>query len=76
MSEDITVYLKGGTYKISRTITFTSSDSGSNGYYVKYKNFPNETPIISGGKLVSGWTRETGTDYYKAEIPEISGFPD
>ncbi len=34
MSEDLKVYLRGGTYVLDAPITFTSADSGQNGYRV------------------------------------------
>jgi hypothetical protein len=55
MKGDIIVYLRGDTYTLTSTITFNQSDSGTNGYNVIYKNYPKETPIISGGKRITGW---------------------
>lgn len=31
-------------------------DSGSNGYSIVYKAYPGETPVVSGGRTVQGWT--------------------
>ncbi len=56
MQGNITVYLRGGTYQISSTLVLTSKDSGQNGYNVVWKAYNNETPIISGGKSITGWT--------------------
>lgn len=56
MTGDIYVYLRGGTYTLSSSMTFNATDSGTNGYYVYYKNYTGETPIISGGTdLTGGW---------------------
>lgn len=58
MTEDIIVYLRGGTYVLSNTFTLDSSDSGTNGYYIIYKNYPGEKPTLSGGQRITGWIQE------------------
>ena len=58
MVDDITVFLRGGLYQLSSQFTLTPDDSGTNGHKVIYKNYPNEKPIISGGKTVGNWTAE------------------
>ena len=35
MDKDLYVYLRGGTYLLDETITFTSADSGKNGHNVE-----------------------------------------
>ena len=55
MTGDIVVVLRGGTYRIDKTITFEADDSGTNGHNVIYRAQAGETPIISGGKPVVGW---------------------
>jgi len=57
-TSDITVYLRGGTYGLTEPLSFDYQDSGKNGFTVIYKNYPNEIPIISGGKIVGNWTQE------------------
>lgn len=56
MSGDIMVYLREGTYKLTSTLHFGNSDGGSNGFYVRYENYPGETPVITGGLPVTGWS--------------------
>lgn len=56
MSNDITVYLMGGTYDASSGISFDERDSGRNGYKVIWRAYGEETPVISGGKNIDGWT--------------------
>ena len=67
MSEDIIVYLRGGTYSVNSTITFRPEDSGKNGYRVYYMAYPGETPVLSGAVKVTGWTKHSG-DIYKASL--------
>ena len=67
MTADITVYLRGGTYPQTTTLTFGNADSGKNGFYVKYLAYQNEQPIITGGKPITGWTMSSaGNGIYSA----------
>ena len=56
MTGDIVVYLRCGTYAIDSTIAIGTSCSGTNGYTVKFMNYTGETPVISGGQAITGWT--------------------
>jgi hypothetical protein len=55
MTENITVQLAGGTYRLSSPLTLTSADSGSNDYSVDWTSAPGETAIISGAEQISNW---------------------
>ena len=55
MTADITVYLRGGTYPQTSTLTFTNADSGSGGFYVRYMAYQSERPLITGGQPITGW---------------------
>ncbi|MBQ1340702.1 MAG: carbohydrate-binding protein, partial [Ruminococcus sp.] len=57
MSGNITVYLRGGDYRITEAIEFDKRDSATNGYRISYKAYPGETPVINGAKKVTGWTK-------------------
>lgn len=67
MSGDIVIYLRDGTYPVHSTITFKPEDSGTNGYRIIYKAYPEETPILSGAVKVTGWTQHDG-NIYKASL--------
>ncbi|HBF38195.1 MAG TPA: carbohydrate-binding protein [Firmicutes bacterium] len=67
MTGDIYVYLRGGTYNITSTITFGLQDSGTNGYRIYYQAYPSETPILNGATKVTGWTQYSG-NIYKATL--------
>ncbi|WP_168441957.1 autotransporter-associated beta strand repeat-containing protein [Pontiella desulfatans] len=56
MTNDIVVYLRGGTYPIEQTIEFDERDSGTNYFNVVYRNYPNEAPVLEGGEPIIGWT--------------------
>ena len=69
MTADIHVNLRGGTYRLEETVKFDQRDSGSNGHKVIYKAFGKETPIMSGGRRVTGWTlHDAKKNIYKAKV--------
>jgi hypothetical protein len=55
MTGDITVWLAGGTYRLSEPLILDAKDSGTGGHNVIYAAMPDQTPIISGGLPVTGW---------------------
>ena len=63
MTGDIIVYIRGGKYFLDGEISFNEIDSGTNGYKVYYKNYPEEEPIIYGGKNITNWTLDSGNVY-------------
>lgn len=69
MTGNIYIYLRGGTYTLANPIALTQADSGSNGYNVIYKNYPSETPYISGGQTITEWTLfDAGKNIYSASV--------
>jgi|GEM_PF-1171599 len=68
MTGDIIINLMGGRYEIADTIVFDADDSGTNGWNIIYRNYPDEAPIIDGGIAISGWTDE-GNGIYSASVP-------
>lgn len=54
------VYIRGGTYELSSTITLGSADSGKEGARISYLNYPGEKPVIRGSQTITGW--EVGSD--------------
>ncbi|MDX2681816.1 RICIN domain-containing protein [Streptomyces sp. NY05-11A] len=63
MSDDIVVNLRGGAYPLTTPITFGTGDSGTNGHTVVYQAYNGETPVITGGKAITGWTAAAGGEY-------------
>jgi hypothetical protein len=70
MTNDIVIYLRDGIHQLEQTLTLTSQDSGTNGFYIIYKAYPNETPIISGGKKITGWIQDGNK--WKAAVGTLS----
>ncbi|MDQ0935309.1 RICIN domain-containing protein [Streptomyces turgidiscabies] len=71
MSDDIVVNLRGGTYPLTAPISFGTSDSGTNGHTVVYQAYNGETPVITGGKAVTGWTPAANGEY-KASVGSLN----
>jgi hypothetical protein len=60
MTSDINVYLRGGHYPITETLTFTPADSGKNGHKICYQAYGNEVPVFNGADKVTGWKNYKG----------------
>ncbi len=65
-----TILIRGGTYRLAETITFTPEDSGGPDGAVTYAAYPGERPVFSGGKVITGWKRNAGS-VWTARVPEV-----
>jgi hypothetical protein len=66
-NRDYSVALRGGTYRLARTLVFSLEDSAAPGRTVTWAAHPGETPVISSGLPVSGWRREG--KFWVADLP-------
>jgi hypothetical protein len=72
---DVVVYLRGGTHSLAGTLEFSAMDSGKNGYQAIYRAYPGETPVISGGKVVTGWQlHDAQKNIYRASVAASDNF--
>lgn len=62
-----TTYVRGGTYRLNKTLTLDSHDDGHS--FLAYKS---ETPVLSGGERVTGFTYE-GKGLYSAKLSSANG---
>ncbi|EWM10406.1 ricin-type beta-trefoil lectin domain protein [Kutzneria sp. 744] len=70
-SNDVTVQLAGGTYRLTSPLTFTSADSPGAGHQVTWQAAAGQTPILSGGQQVTGWSvRDAAANIYVASVPK------
>jgi hypothetical protein len=72
--KQVRVQIEAGTYFLPATEYFTQSDSGMNGTQVIYENYKSDQPLISGGVVLTGWTkvsenRLTGVVTWQASTP-------
>ena len=56
-NQDITVFLRGGNYPISKTLVFGPEDSGKEGHPIIWKAFQGEQPVLNGGTAVLNWQK-------------------
>jgi hypothetical protein len=66
---DLVVSLAGGTYNLKAPLTFTAADSGQNGHKVRWVAAAGQTPVVSGGVPVSGWTAGATPGLWSAKVP-------
>jgi hypothetical protein len=69
---DVTVLVRGGTYVLKEPLVFGPEDSGTREQRVVYAAYPDEQPVLSGGRAVSGWKRGAGKRWV-AEVPAARG---
>jgi len=62
-----TVWVRGGTYSLPRTVVFTPDDSAP----VTFRACPGEQPVFDGGRRVTGWTavQLNGHTVWRAPLP-------
>lgn len=71
LREDVTVFVRDGTYHREQPLTFGLEDSGTKEFKVTYVAYPGEMPLISGGRKISGWSiNEAGL--WETTIPEVA----
>lgn len=73
VDQAITVNVRGGVYFLESTIVFEPRDAGIKDKPVVYAAYANEKPILSGGRLISGWqaAEVNGRPCWAVEIPEV-----
>src|SRR5215468_4595995 len=50
----VTVLVRGGTYVLKETLVFGPEDSGTQQRRIVYAAYPDETPVLSGGREIRG----------------------
>jgi Right handed beta helix region/GH141 insertion domain len=66
----VTVMLRGGVYRLQKTVVFDRQDSGSAQAAIVYAAYPGERPVISGGREITGWQAgSNGT--WTAQVPGV-----
>jgi hypothetical protein len=67
----IQVMVLGGMYYVAQPLSFGTADSGTSALQVIWENYPNETPVISGGMQVTDWTHGSGNEW-QATLPSFT----
>lgn len=69
-ARDVTVQLTGGTYRLAAPLHMDARDGGRGGHAVVYENAPGASPLLSGGRHVTGWTEDPSTGTWSAAVPK------
>ncbi|HWI56294.1 MAG TPA: right-handed parallel beta-helix repeat-containing protein, partial [Bacillota bacterium] len=69
-NEPVTVYVHGGTYRLTEPVVFEPQDSGTASTPIRYEAAPGEQPRLSGGRQITGW-RQFNDKLWVAELPEV-----
>ena len=70
----VQVTFRGGVHFLDGPLLLTAEDGGSAGASVTYAAAPGESPVLSGGRRISGWRAAVvnGQEGWVAEVPEVS----
>ncbi|NOU36292.1 MAG: hypothetical protein HOO88_05945 [Kiritimatiellaceae bacterium] len=66
----ITILIRGGTYFLNEPLAFTSADSGSETAPIIYAAYPEEKPVFSAGRAITGWYPLTN-GLWAVDVPEV-----
>lgn len=69
----IVVLVRGGNYYLSAPLNLTAVDSGAAAMPILYEAYPNEIPILSGGKQIVGW-QQVGPGQWQAPAAGLDYF--
>ena len=69
--QNITVYLRGGEYKITEPVSLNSANGGAGNVSVTYASYPGETAILDGGTNISGWEEQSGGIWRAKVLPNM-----
>ncbi|HUT09800.1 MAG TPA: right-handed parallel beta-helix repeat-containing protein [Thermoguttaceae bacterium] len=67
----VTVFLRGGTYFLDGPLVLGPEDSGTLQHAITYAAWGEQTPILSGGRRIGGWTKGQG-NLWTARLPEVA----
>lgn len=67
----VTIYLRGGVYRVEQTLEFTPEDSGTERAPITYAASGDERPVISGGRVIGGWQQGAGA-LWQTTVPDVA----
>ena len=70
LQSDVTVLIRGGTYRLTEPLRFGPDDSGTEQHAVTYAAFPGEEVVVSGGRPITGWKRGEA-EVWTADVPGV-----
>ncbi len=60
LDANVTVFLRGGTYRLDETVVFGLKDSGTEYHSITYAAMPGEKPVFSSGLPITDWRKLYG----------------
>jgi len=69
LDNDITVYVREGTYSLDETLVFSLEDGGNESHSITYRAYPEERPVFSSGLPLKEWQKLT--DYHD-DLPDTA----
>ena len=71
LAAPLRVLVRRGTYRVKGPIVLTAADGGTEQAPITYAAWPGETPVISGGVAISGWTRQGEGSLWTTTVPKV-----
>ncbi|MFC1479087.1 LamG-like jellyroll fold domain-containing protein [Planctomycetota bacterium] len=81
LKKNIKVLIRAGMYQLSKPLAFGTEDSGTDKYSITYAAYPGEKPVLSGGRMITGWKKlskepahvnpKAKGKLWTADIPEV-----
>ena len=67
----VRVEIADGIYRLTDTLFFRTEDSGEKKFPITYAAAPGARPVISGGRVITGWEKTGSKNVWKTEIPDV-----
>ena len=74
LKSPVTVSLADGVHILTEPLILTPEDSGTVEAPITYTAAPGASPVISGGRRITGWTKGDNA-LWSAPVPELNGQP-
>jgi hypothetical protein len=69
-AEPVTVHIRAGRYELTEPLLLTPADSGTADAPVTYQAYAAERPVISGGRILTGWTVDAA-GRWQLRLPQV-----
>lgn len=66
---DMTVLVRGGTYRLSEPLRLGPDDGGAEAYSITYAAYPGEETILSAGRRIDGWKADEN-GFWATRVPD------
>jgi hypothetical protein len=71
LDEPVRVIVADGVYPLAQPLVLTPQDSGTKSCPISYERAPGASPVISGGRIITGF-QPVADGIWQAEIPEVA----